>query len=141
MLINIIILITLYSIWMLYFEINTVWGNWSKWKSLIFKLHEEIENTGFKPCILTIYKPELENKIINLFELCFIFIVTNEEILQDLLFLKKCKWVETDMLKGIFLFLAFCFQAIKKNQSALLHSGSHSLQKKQNCHTNFLHML
>lgn len=46
-----------------------------------------------------------------------------------------------DMIKYIFLFFAFSFQANKTNQSASLSSGNHSLWEQQNCHTNFLHIL
>lgn len=77
---------------MLCFEIATQYRKISpikKKQTVILKLQEEFEITGFKPYILTIYKPQLENKIINLVESLFIFMIPNKEMLHNLHFLKN----------------------------------------------------
>lgn len=70
----------------LFWNGNVVQENRPNLKGLIFKLHKQNEITGFKICILTIYKLELENRIITLLKLLFIFMMRNEEVLQDLHF-------------------------------------------------------
>ena len=76
-----------------------VWEDWSNLKILILNLYEEVVVTGFKPDILTIYKLELENRIIHLFEPLFIFMIPNEH--KDPHF-KKCKCTETKTCQKTF---------------------------------------
>lgn len=116
-----------------------VWEDWSNLK--ILNLYEEVVVTGFKPYILTIYKLQLENRIIHLFESLFIFMIPNEHIDPHF---KKCKCTDAKTCQKTF----SCFQLsvskplkILKIQSALLSSGSHRLWEQQNYHINFLHML